>query len=78
MSIGSTKKLRVKRRLAVDGPIVLSAAEMTSAEKAMLLAAINQWVSIQPVENAVRRKAQIEAELDQTKFVAGEARHRTC
>ena len=68
LSIGSTKKLKVKRRLAVDGPIGLSAAEMTSAQKAMLLAAINQWVSIQPVENAVRRMAQIEAELDQTNF----------
>ena len=43
LSIGSTNKLRVKRRLAVDGPIGLSAAEMTSAQKAMLLAAINQW-----------------------------------
>ena len=48
--------------------IGLSAAEMTSDQKAILLAAINQWVSIQPAENAVRRMAQIEAELDQTSF----------
>ena len=41
---------------------------MASDQKAMLLAAINQWVSIQPGENAVRRMAQIEAELDQTNF----------
>ena len=48
--------------------IGLSAAEMAADQKAMLLAAINQWVSIQPAENAVRRMAQIEAELDQTNF----------
>ena len=41
---------------------------MASDQKAMLLAAINQWVSIQPGENVVRRMAQIEAELDQTNF----------
>ena len=49
----------------VTPPIIgMSAAEMTVDQKVLLLAAINEWVSIQPSENAALRIAQIEAELD--------------
>ena len=37
---------------------------MTVNQKALLLAAIKEWVSIQPSENAVPRMAEIEADLD--------------
>lgn len=50
-------------------PVIgMSVAEMTVDQKALLLAAINEWVSIQPGENAAPRMAQIEAELDQSSF----------
>ncbi|MDE2912015.1 MAG: DUF3500 domain-containing protein [Paracoccaceae bacterium] len=48
--------------------IGLSAAEMTARQKALLLAAIDRWVSIQPSENAVRRMAELEADLDRLYF----------
>ena len=48
--------------------IGLSAGEMTANQKALLLTAINRWVSIQPSENAVRRMAELEADLDRTYF----------
>ena len=46
----------------------LSAVEMTKNQKALLLTAINKWVSIQPSENAVRRMAELEVDLDQINF----------
>ena len=52
----------------VPPAIGLSAAEMTANQKALLLASIKQWVSIQPSENARRRMAEIEADLDRTSF----------
>ena len=52
----------------VPPTIGLSAAEMNAKQKALLLAAIDRWVSIQPSENAVRRMAELEAELDRTHF----------
>ena len=48
--------------------IGLSAGEMTANQKALLLTAINRWVSIQPFENAVRRMAELDADLDRTYF----------
>ena len=48
--------------------IGLRAGEMTANQKALLLTAINRWVSIQPSENAVRRMAELEADLDRTYF----------
>ena len=41
---------------------------MTASQKALLLAAIKPWLSIQPSENAVPRMAEIEADLDRTSF----------
>ena len=52
----------------VPPAIGLSAAEMTANQKALLLAAIDRWVSIQPSENAVLRMAELEADLDRTYF----------
>ena len=46
----------------------LSAAEMTPDQRALLLAAIGKWVSIQPAGSAARRMAEIEADLDRTRF----------
>ena len=48
--------------------IGLNAGELTENQKALLLTAINHWVSIQPSENAVRRMAELEADLDRTYF----------
>ena len=48
--------------------ISLNAAEMTSNQKALLLTAIDQWVSKQPSEEAARRMTEIEADLDRTRF----------
>ena len=48
--------------------IGLSAGEMTANQKALLLTTINRWVAIQPSENAVRRMAELEADLDRTYF----------
>ena len=41
---------------------------MTATQKALLLAAIERWVLIQPAENAVRRMAEIADDLDRTYF----------
>jgi hypothetical protein len=50
-------------------PIIgLSAAEMTDAQKALLLVAINEWVSIQPNENAEPRMAELTDGLDAISF----------
>ena len=48
--------------------IGLSAAEMTPNQRALLLDSIEQWVSIQPSENARRQMAELEADLDRTTF----------
>ena len=52
----------------VPPTVGLLAAEMPANQKALLLAAIDRWVSIQPSEDAVRRMAEIEADLDGTFF----------
>ena len=52
----------------VPPTIGLSAAEMTAKQRSLLLAAIDRWVSMQPSENAVRRMAELEADLDRTHF----------
>ena len=44
------------------------AAEMTANQKDLLLAAIDRWVSIQPPDDAARRMAELEADLDRTYF----------
>ena len=50
-------------------PIIgLRASEMTASQKALLLAAIHRWVSIQPSDDAARRMAELEADLDRTYF----------
>ena len=50
-------------------PVIgLNAAQMTANQKALLLDTVKQWVSIQPAENAARRMAEIEADLDGTNF----------
>ena len=41
---------------------------MTANQQTLLLAAIDRWVSIQPSEDAVRRLAELEADLDRTYF----------
>ena len=48
--------------------IGLYSAEMTAEQKTLLLAAINEWLSIQPDENASRRMAMIEGDLDDISF----------
>ena len=52
----------------VPPEIGLVAAEMTANQQTLLLAAIDRWVSIQPSEDAVRRLAELEADLDRTYF----------
>ena len=52
----------------VPPAIGISVADMTVIQKGLLLAAINQWVSIQPSENAQRRMAELETNLDRTTF----------
>ena len=52
----------------VPPTIGLVAAQMTANQKALLLAAIDRWVSIQPSEDAVRRMAELEADIDRTYF----------
>ena len=52
----------------VPPEIGLVAAEMSASQKTLLLAAIERWVSIQPSEDAVRRMAELEADLDRTYF----------
>ena len=52
----------------VPPAIGLSAAEMTPDQRALLLAAIAKWVSIQPAASTARRMAEIEADLDRTRF----------
>ena len=52
----------------IPAAIGLRASEMTANQKALLLATIKQWVSIQPSEISVRRMAQIEADLNRTTF----------
>ena len=52
----------------VPPTIGLVAAEMTGNQKTLLLAAIDRWVSIQPSEDAARRMAELEADLDRTYF----------
>lgn len=52
----------------VPPTIGLSASEMTAEQKALLLAAIDRWVSIRPSEDAARRMAELEADLDRTYF----------
>lgn len=52
----------------VPPAIGVSAADMTAGQKGLLLASVNRWVSIQPSEDAQRRMAEIEAELERTTF----------
>lgn len=50
-------------------PVIgLSAAQMSAPQRAALLAAISEWVLIQPDENAQPRMAEIEAGLDEISF----------
>lgn len=50
-------------------PVIgLSAADMTAPQRDLLLAAIAEWVSVQPDENATPRMAEIAAGLDQISF----------
>lgn len=46
----------------------LSAADKTEEQKALLLAVVKLWVSIQPSESAERRMTEIKADLDRTRF----------
>lgn len=46
----------------------LSAAAMSPDQRALLLAAIEKWVSIQPAASAARRMAEIAAGLPRTRF----------
>ena len=46
----------------------ISASELNANQQALLLAAISEWVSIQPQENAVVRMAQIKSEMSRMKF----------
>ena len=48
--------------------IGIPASEMNAEQKTLLLAAISEWVTIQPEENATPRISQIESELDQITF----------
>ena len=52
----------------VPPTIGLPAAQMTSNQKALLLAAIDRWVSIQPSGDAARRMAELQADLDRINF----------
>ena len=50
-------------------PVIgLSASEMDDDQKALLLATINEWVSIQPDENATPRMAELAEGLDEISF----------
>ncbi|MBO9403399.1 DUF3500 domain-containing protein [Shimia sp. R9_3] len=50
-------------------PVIgLSATEMTDDQKVLLLAAIKEWVSIQPDENAAPRMAELTEGLDSISF----------
>ena len=46
----------------------LSASEMSPDQRTLLLAAIEKWVAIQPAGAAARRMAEVEADLDRTRF----------
>ena len=59
----------------VPPTIGLLAAEMTASQKALLLAAIDRWVSIQPPSDAARRMAELEADLDRTYFAGTGTSH---
>ena len=48
--------------------IGLPAADMDAEQRTLLLAAINEWVSIQPDENAVPRMAELSDELNDISF----------
>ncbi|MEM9155340.1 MAG: DUF3500 domain-containing protein, partial [Cyanobacteria bacterium P01_F01_bin.33] len=48
--------------------IGLNASKMTNEQRMLLLAAIKEWVSIQPAENAEKRMAQLENELDRISY----------
>ena len=48
--------------------IGLPASEMTEAQQSLLLSAINEWVSIQPDENAVPRMEELAADIDQIHY----------
>ena len=52
----------------VPTTIGLLAAEMTAKQKALLVAAIDRWISIQPSQDAARRMAELEADLERTYF----------
>ena len=52
----------------VPRAIGLGAADMTANQRALLLAVIRNWVSIQPSENAERRMAELEGDLGWTSF----------
>lgn len=50
-------------------PVIgMSAAKMSKAQKDLLLAAIAEWVRVQPDENASKRMDEIEAGLDEISF----------
>lgn len=50
-------------------PVIgISASELDADQRALLLAAINEWVSVQPNENAVPRMAELEEGLDKISF----------
>lgn len=50
-------------------PVIgLSASEMTEAQKELLLTAINEWVSVQPNENAVPRMKELAAGIDEISY----------
>ena len=67
---------RVPRRVVAgpgtDGripdPIGLSAAEMSTEQRDLLLEAIGKWVALQPAENAKPRMVAIKSELDRIRF----------
>lgn len=50
-------------------PVIgLSAAEMSDDQKALLVAAIREWVSVQPDENAEPRMAELAAGIDEISY----------
>ncbi|MDA5557744.1 DUF3500 domain-containing protein [Shimia sp. MMG029] len=52
----------------IPSMIGLSASEMTGTQRAALLTAINEWVSIQPDENAKLRMAELAEGLEEISF----------
>lgn len=52
----------------IPSAIGLSAAEMDAEQRALLLSAIKEWVSIQPDENATPRMAELSDGLDEITF----------